>query len=91
MVAERDQFLHIAGAGAVIVADHHGGRVFHVGQQRHLELSGKDQAEDGDHDDGQQRGHLMLDTKFRSTHVGISPPRLRSGPGHRRRDRPVLR
>ena len=59
-----NQLLHVAGAGAVVVAIDIGRRVGHIGQQGHLELGGKDHAEDQDQDDRQKGSHLMLDAKF---------------------------
>ena len=59
-----DQLLHIGGSGPVIVAHDQSGGGLHVWQKGKLELGGKDHAENGDHNDRHQGGHLVLDTEF---------------------------
>ena len=58
------QLLNVAGVGPVVVADHHGHRGLHLRHQGHLQLRGEHQAEDGDHDHRQKRGHLVLNAEF---------------------------
>ena len=59
-----DELLDIAGVGAVVIADHHGHGGLHLRHQGHLQLSGEDQAENRNHDNGQKRCHLVLDAEF---------------------------
>ena len=62
------QFLDVAGVGAHVGGHDHGHGHLHVGHQRHLELGAEQDAENDDHDGGQQRGHLMLDTSLCNIH-----------------------